>query len=291
MIFNIQPFSMHDGPGIRTTVFMKGCNMRCYWCHNPESLSARPDLQFFPAKCIGCGDCAAVCPQARDGKSARFTEACLKCGRCAQECFSEALKLTGDTYGAEELFRIIEKDKGAFARSGGGVTFSGGEPLLQADFVAEVMKMCKAAGIGTAIESALNLPWETVEKVYPLVDHFICDMKVFDSERHKQATGLGNERIKENIRRLCAVHEDVLVRTPVIPGLNDLDEDIARIAAFLSGMERRPKAELLAFHGICVGKYKSLNRKYAAEGLREPTKADLQRLAAQYTIRNIDVKF
>ena len=204
---------------------------------------------------------------------------------------SEALKLTGDAYGPEQLFRIIEKDKGTFERSGGGVTFSGGEPLLQADFVAEVMKMCKAAGIGTAIESALNLPWETVEKVYPLVDHFICDMKVFDSERHKQATGLGNERIKENIRRLCAVHEDVLVRTPVIPGLNDLDEDIARIAAFLSGMERRPKAELLAFHGICVGKYKSLNRKYAAEGLREPTKADLQRLAEQYTIRNIDVKF
>lgn len=291
MIFNIQPFSIHDGPGIRTTIFMKGCNMRCYWCHNPESLSGKSELQFFPAKCIGCGDCVKVCPYSKDGCSARFTERCVLCGECVRNCFSEALVMSGNTYSVDELFEIIVKDKAIYERSGGGITFSGGEPLLQVDFVLEVLKKCKEAEIDTAIESALNLPWNTVERIVPYVDHFMCDLKVFDSNKHREATGLGNESILENISKLCDIHRDVLVRTPVIPEFNDNHEDIEQIAEFLSRMARPPQAELLAFHGICIGKYKSLNRKYKAEGLKTPEKAVLEELADHYKARGIIVKY
>lgn len=291
MIFNIQPFSIQDGPGIRTTIFMKGCNMKCYWCHNPESLSGKSELQFFPAKCIACGSCVKVCPYPKDGLSARFTERCVLCGECVRNCFSEAVVMSGKTYGVDELIEVISKDRAIYESSGGGITFSGGEPLLQADFVVEVLKKSREAGIDTAIESALNLPWDTVERAVPYVDHFMCDFKVFDSSRHREATGMGNERVLENISSLCAIHQDVLVRTPIIPGFNDSHEDIERIAGFLSRLERPPQAELLAFHGICIGKYQSLNRKYKAEGLKTPEKTVLAELADHYKTRGITVKY
>ena len=241
--------------------------------------------------CIGCGECVAVCPVAQNQQTARFTEQCLACGKCAEACFSEAIELVGKEYSAEELFALLEKDRNTFERSGGGVTFSGGEPLLQADFLREMLQKCKAAGIDTAIESALNLPWETIESVLPYVDHVLCDLKVVDSAKHREATGQDNARILENLARLCAVHPDVLVRTPVIPEFNDNEEDFAEIAEFLAALPNPPRAELLPFHGICAGKYKSLNRQYAAEGRKTPEKAVLQRLAEQYQKRNLNVKY
>lgn len=291
MIFNIQTFSLHDGPGIRTTVFMKGCNLRCYWCHNPESLSGKPELQFFSNKCIGCGECAAVCAAGQDGQSARFTDNCLLCGACVEACFSEAITLVGKQYSADALFANLEKDKDVFRQSGGGVTFSGGEPLLQAEFVKQMLQRCKAADISTAIETALNVPWETVASVLPYTDHVICDLKVLDPVKHRDATGQDNARILDNIRRLCDTHADVLVRTPVIPEFNDNDEDIAAIASFLANLPHPPKAELLPFHGICAGKYKSLNRRYAAEGKPTPEKAVLEHLAVHYKKRGIPVLY
>ena len=291
MIFNIQPMSLQDGPGVRTTVFMKGCNLRCYWCHNPESLSGKPELQFFATKCIGCGECAAVCPAGRDGKSARFTETCVACGACADACFGEAVVLTGRKYSTDALFEILEKDRAIFQKSGGGVTFSGCEPLLQAEFVGQMLHKCKIAGINTAVETALNVPWKTIASLLPFIDHVICDLKVLDPQKHKEATGQDNAQILDNIRRLCSAHPDVLVRTPVIPAFNDNDEDIAAIAEFLGTLPHPPKAELLPFHGICLGKYKSLNRQYAAEGRKTPEKAMLEHLGGWYRQQGINITY
>jgi len=172
-ICNIQPFSIHDGPGIRTTVFMKGCNLHCFWCHNPESQDSRLTIAFYRHKCIGCGECGKVCPVAKDGKAAFFSKDCILCGKCAEVCFAEAIEAIGTEVTVSQVVDRVLRDKDALISSGGGVTFSGGEPLLQADFVAEAMKLLKAEGIHTAVETAVCVEWSRIEKLLPYCDYFI----------------------------------------------------------------------------------------------------------------------
>ena len=277
-ICNIQPFSIHDGPGIRTVFFMKGCNLRCFWCHNPESQEFGTTMAFYSHKCIGCGACAEVCPKATDGKIAILTDACISCGKCAEECFTEAIEMIGKEITVDEAVKILAKDKNIFAESGGGVTFSGGEPLLQPDFVAEVMKKCQELGIGTAIESALSVPWENIEKVLPYCDSFICDIKHADSEMHKRGTGAGNERILENLSRLAKSGKLYEIRTPVIPTFNDREDDIIAIRDIVKGFGGDIKYTLLPFHNICASKYESQGRDFKAADIPEPKKEQIERL-------------
>ena len=277
-ICNIQPFSVHDGPGLRTVFFMKGCNLRCFWCHNPESQESRPTLARYPHKCIGCGACAKVCPTSQGGRTALHTEACILCGRCAEECFAEAIELIGKDITADEAFDIIKKDKSLFERSGGGVTFSGGEPLLQPEFLSEVMQKCNAEGIHTAIESAVCVPWESIEKILPYCDHFICDLKHADTEMHKSGTGVGNERIIENLSRLAKTGKLFEVRTPIIPGFNDSAEDVKAINEIIKGFAGNITHTLLPFHSICASKYESQGRKFEAADITEPTKDKMNEL-------------
>lgn len=279
-ICNIQPFSIHDGPGIRTVFFMKGCNLRCFWCHNPESQESKSTLAFYRHKCVGCGECAKVCPAAKNGKSALHTSDCLLCGRCAEECFDEAIELIGRDITADEAVAILRKDKELFRSSGGGVTFSGGEPLLQSDFLREVMAQCKAEGIHTAIESAACVPWEHIERILPLCDCFICDLKHADTKKHKEGTGVGNETIIENLARLAQTGKLYEIRTPIIPTFNDTAEDVIMLREKIKGFGGSIKHTLLPFHNICASKYESQGRRFRAAEIPEPTKEKMAELNA-----------
>ena len=277
-ICNIQPFSIHDGPGIRTVIFMKGCNLRCFWCHNPESQDSKKTVAFYPHKCIGCGECVNICPNGKEGVTARFTENCSLCGKCAEECFSEAIEIIGEEFSADKLMHTIIKDKNLFITSGGGITFSGGEPLLQPDFVAEAMKRCKAEGIHTAIESAVCVPWKNIEKILPYCDYFICDLKSADTDKHKNATGAGNEKIIENLKRLSQTGKLKEVKTPIIPHFNDTKEEIIKIRDIIRSLDGDVKHTLLPFHNICESKYASQGRVFKAAGLEEPSKEKMEEL-------------
>lgn len=277
-ICNIQSFSLHDGPGIRTVFFMKGCNLRCFWCHNPESQDAGVTMAFYPHKCIGCGACAEVCPVAQNGRAAILSNSCISCGKCAEECFAEAIEAIGRTITVDEAVQILKKDKDLFTSSGGGVTFSGGEPLLQPDFIGEVMKECNSLGIHTAIESAVCVPWESIEKILPYCDCFICDLKHADNDMHRLGTGAGNERIIENLTRLAKSGKLKEIRTPVIPTFNDRESDIIAIWDIVKGLGAGVKYTLLPFHNICASKYESQGRKFGAANIPEPTKEQMEKL-------------
>jgi len=261
IITDIQHFSLHDGPGIRTTVFHKGCNMRCAWCHNPETFSPAPQFFHYMEKCTQCGLCAAACPQGAlsfaNGQLVRRTD-CTACGVCEKECLNNAIKTTGRCVSAEWVVEEILRDKAFYAQSGGGVTLSGGEVLLQAAFAAEILTQCKAHGLHTCIESNMSLPFEHIRPVIDLCDMVIMDIKHFNSEKHRQWTGIGNEQVLSNFRRLAEHGTPVVIRTPVVAGVNDSEDDIAAIAQFISGAANLLTYELMPYHSLGENKRKAL---------------------------------
>lgn len=266
MIFDIQRNSFVDGPGIRTTVFFKGCNLRCKWCHNPESQSFDKQMMFYKDKCTGCGKCREVCPN--------HLKKCDFCGKCELYCPAEARKVCGREYTPAEVFAEVIKDKAFYDNSGGGVTFSGGECMLQLDFLREILEKCKSAGIHTAVDTAGNVPWESFEKILPFTDLFLYDIKAFGAELHRKGTGVSNELILENLKNLSG-RADIIVRIPVIGGYNDNDEEIRQIADFLKQI-KIIKAELLPYHAMGEHKYTALGRN--TESFNVPNKNFMNRL-------------
>lgn len=265
-LINIARGSMHDGPGVRTVVYFKGCNLVCRWCHNPESQAFAPEVVFHESKCIGCGRCVSLCPErhvVRDGGHVFLREDCVLCGRCVEACPNEALSLCGEEYTPQRLFREIVKDRHYYAQSGGGVTFSGGECLLFLEFLAEMLRMCRGEGIHTAVESALHVPYENIERVSDDVCLFLADVKHMDPAVHRTYTGVTNERILDNIRRLASdSSRQILLRVPLIPGVNDGEENLLRTAEFaktLPGGARR--VELLKYNNLASSKYVSIGRQ------------------------------
>lgn len=262
ILTTIQRMSIHDGRGIRSTLFLKGCNMRCRWCHNPETWSRTPQLQQFPAKCIHCRECLDKCEDhalSLSPKGIRINrKLCTVCNACTEACPSGALSLVGERISEEEAFRRIQKDIPFFAQTGGGVTASGGEPLLQAEFLQEFFGLCRKAGINTAVETNLTAEWETVERLLPYVDTWMCDLKTADHALHKNVTGMGSKRIISNLKALAARQAAVIVRTPVVPGVNDSLDQIEAICNLLKPMENRIQAyELLRFHTLGFDKFTS----------------------------------
>ncbi len=224
-IFNIQRFSVNDGPGIRTTVFLKGCPLHCAWCHNPESISPEKDLMLHEDRCIRCGDCVAVCEQhairSDNGGFVTDREKCIRCGRCLDVCYAEARVLMGKEVTADEVMAEIVKDTVFFDQSSGGVTFSGGEPLLQHQFLTSLLEACKKKAIHTAVDTSGHIPADILRDVSRSVDLFLYDVKTLDDAVHQKFAGVSNRRILENLRLLIDLGKEIIVRVPIIPEIND----------------------------------------------------------------------
>ena len=262
-IFDIQRFSTHDGPGIRTTVFFKGCPLRCRWCHNPEGLRPEPQIAFAPDRCIACGDCAAACPEgahrlerAAAGRAVHaFDRArCRSCGTCAAACASGALETVGREIEAEDVLREVLRDRVFYETSGGGLTLSGGEPLLQPAFAAALLRAAKAEGLHTAVETSGFAPWKDLDALAGSVDLFLYDIKETDPERHREFTGVPNESILGNLRKLHAGGARIALRCPIIPACNDREDHFAGIAALMRELPGLAETELLAYHPLGQGK-------------------------------------
>ncbi|NBJ90114.1 glycyl-radical enzyme activating protein [Acutalibacter sp. 1XD8-36] len=270
IITEIERFSLRDGPGIRTTVFLKGCNMACKWCHNPETLQIKPQLMVYPEKCLGCGACVRVCPSGartiKDGALHYSRAICTGCGACANDCFTGALILSGREMTVEEVMEEILQDRAYYKNSGGGVTLSGGELTTQPEFARALLETVKAEGISTALETNMHAPWHVYESLLPLVDLVMFDIKIFDCEAHRKWTGVSNERVLENARKLAKTGKDFLVRTPVIPGVNDSQEEIGNIAEFAGSLGGAQYYELLLFNPLGESKYQALQTDNHFEG-------------------------
>jgi pyruvate formate lyase activating enzyme len=307
IVFDIKKFTVHDGPGIRTTVFMKGCPLRCVWCHNPESISPRPVLAQFPRNCIGCGKCLTNCPNGalslaeatedggRDARPTRPTMQividrvkCGACGACAKECYAEALVLQGKEMSVEEVIAEVEKDRPFYDNSGGGMTLSGGEPLFQLDFTEGLLKLAKERGLHTVLDTCGFVGWPAYERVLPYVDLVLFDIKGVDPARHLAHTGQDNAVIHENLRRMLQAGQPVMVRVPTIPGHNATIEDAEALARFLLSLPRVPPVELLRYHRLGEGKYASLGLPEPALKPDPPSEELMQELCgvlANYSIQ------
>jgi pyruvate formate lyase activating enzyme len=295
LVFNIQRFSIHDGPGIRTTVFLKGCTMRCYWCHNPEGRLRLPQIQFFENKCIGCLECIDACINKahliRNKSHVYQRDLCKNCGCCVDTCYSGALEIVGEEKTVDQVMKEILSDSAYYKSSKGGVTLSGGEPAICGEFTREVLKRCQEKGIHTAIETCGNYDWEKLENLLPVIDLVMMDLKHMDADKHLVATGQGNKKILINAQRLAQTNKAIIFRTPIVPTFNDTVQEISAIAQFVyniiemrnnNGIEESRQNpiqfELLPFHKLAADKYRSLGIEYKARDLELLSKEKIDEL-------------
>lgn len=256
-VFGIQHFSIHDGNGVRTNVFFKGCPLRCLWCHNPEGISREPILSFAPNKCLGCGNCFSLCPQVhkmQDGVHIFHREACVHCWRCVEACPGQALEKVGVEMTVQEVVDDILRDVRYYRASGGGVTLSGGEPMMQFDFAQAILTVCKQNSLNTAMETCGVAPTHQYEQLLPLIDTFLFDIKESDPTRHKAYTGADNVMILQNLAFLCDHPVRVILRCPIIPGLNDRKEHFEYLAALSRRYRGVEGIELMPYHKLGTSK-------------------------------------
>jgi pyruvate formate lyase activating enzyme len=279
LVFNIQRFSVNDGPGIRTTVFLKGCPLHCKWCHNPESISPDQQLLLRDDRCIRCGDCYSLCKNHAvrrvDGGFSTSRDACAECGECVEVCNSDAREIAGKGLTTEEVLREIEKDMVFYVQSGGGASFSGGEPFLQHEFLTALLQECKNKNIHTAVDtSGLTSP-QILERVSEFVDLFLFDLKTLDDAKHVEFTGVSNFQILTNLKHLAKLGKHVIVRIPIIPGVNDGLVEIRAFGSFVSSLGNVREIHLLPYHTTGLEKYRRLGTKCEMYGALPPTADDL----------------
>jgi pyruvate formate lyase activating enzyme len=285
MVFDIKRYSINDGPGIRTTVFLKGCPLQCRWCHNPEGQSFTAEVMIRASRCLkDCSECLTECPETALSKSDAIPVLdrirCTSCGACSEICPTQAIEIVGRRLSAAELFKEIEKDRLFFEESGGGVTFSGGEPLAQPEFLDEVLGLCSRKGIQTAVDTCGLAPAKDLERIVTRTDLFLFDLKTMDEKKHITFTGDSNRLILENLRRLAVSGKRIIVRIPIVPGINDDPENIRRTAGFLRSLEGISEISLLPYHGLGRNKFKGIDKAGSSLDFESPSEESLERIKA-----------
>ncbi len=290
VIFDIQRYSIHDGPGIRTLIFFKGCPLACRWCQNPESLDPAPEIGVYPDKCIGCGECTTACPSGAVEKGRIDRESCERCGVCTEVCPAESLRLIGRSHGAEELLEEALRDEPFYKSSGGGVTVSGGEPMLHDRFLEKFLGLCKAAGLHTCMETCGRFTYKKIEPLLPLLDLILYDIKAVDEGLHKEWTGAGNRRILENFERLLGAGKELVPRLPYVPGHTARRENLEAVARFL-GERGIGEVRLLPYHSMGESKIPRIaSRRLSPLSLRGPSREELEeavRLFESFGVRAV----
>ena len=281
-IVDIKRLAVHDGPGIRTTLFLKGCPLHCRWCHNPESVASTPEIGYFARKCLHCGRCVAVCPthaQVMNGGRHEFRrELCIGCGKCVEVCLGEALEFYGREIGVEEAAAVILEDRTFYAESGGGCTVSGGEPLLQAEFCAGLFRRLKKDGIHCAVDTSGAVPWAAFETVLPVTDLFLYDLKQTDDVCHREQVGASNRIILENLRRLSTCGVPIEIRIPVIPGINADDASMTAAGKLLGELDNITLVRLLPYH-LARSKYVTSGHADTMPQVAPPTPEQMEHAA------------
>lgn len=275
VIFDIRKYSIHDGPGIRTTVFFKGCPLRCWWCHNPEGQDVEPELVYRKSRCIGCDECSKSCQREAISLVAQSIsvnrEKCVPCNNCCRVCPSDALSIAGKQMSVKEILEEIEKDRTFYEESRGGVTFSGGEPLMQPDFLNALLNECKERAIHTAVNTCGFAQYEIIDRIRDKVDLFLYDIKTMDNRKHRKYTGASNEQILKNLKKLAESGSSIVISFPIIPGINDDDKNVTRTAEFISSLPNIQQVNLLPYHRAGIEKYKNLGKPYKLDKIQPPS--------------------
>ncbi|MDH3903957.1 MAG: glycyl-radical enzyme activating protein [Xanthomonadales bacterium] len=287
LVFDVKRYAINDGPGIRVTIFLKGCPLSCRWCHNPESISPRVQKMYTSSKCIGCGECVKVCPieacELTPNGIVTDDSICLRCGECADVCPALATEMSGHYESVTDLLKVIENERPFFDQSGGGVTFSGGEPLLYPEFLINILDACGQLKIHRTIDTAGLAKTQTLLEVAKRTDLFLYDLKLMDSEKHKQWTGVGNRRILQNLEALAKTGADIQIRIPLINGVNSDEQNIKETAEFVAALAGPPKSvNLLPYHNVAGGKAAKLGQEYDPGTMKEPGEDELVRIVDQF---------
>lgn len=273
-VFNIQKYSIHDGPGIRTTVFLKGCPLHCKWCHNPEGLSSEIQILRNEDKCVLCGNCVQVCPtnslKFGDNKITYDRDTCILCNRCEKVCYYEAIEIVGELKTVDDIMKEVLKDKIFYEVSGGGVTFSGGEPFQDPKFLLELVKSAKEEGLHVAIDTSGFTKWDNIQSVIEYVDLLLYDFKMADYKKHKEYTGVSNELIVDNLKKLGNENIEIYLRLPMIRGVNDSNEDIKNILEIIKDINNISQVNILEYHSMGMEKYPRLGKVYDLTGEEKP---------------------
>lgn len=290
-IFDIQRYSVHDGPGIRTLVFFKGCPLRCRWCQNPESIDKNPEMAFFEDKCIGCGECAKVCPKGAIvfEKAERIDrELCDRCGKCAEVCYAEALTMIGREYDIRSLLDVVERDRPFYEQSGGGVTVSGGEPTVQFEFLLDFLRAAKEAGLNTVIETCGAFAWSKFETLLPHLDIIYFDLKAAEEEEHKRLTGAGNARILANARKVAKSGKKVVFRIPLVPDMTAAGDNVSGLIKLLEELEQ-DEVHLLPYHKMGESKLQRIDSPFETLGLEPLSDEQIAEIREQFAAAGLKV--
>lgn len=294
VVFNIQKYSLHDGPGIRTTVFLKGCPLCCAWCHNPESMRAQPEIVAVPSRCIACGECREACPLAEavpgDGPLPERVANCLHCAACVEACPTEARSRVGREWSVEEVLQEVLADRVFYEQSGGGVTVSGGEPLAQPAFLIALLRASRQQGLHTVLDTTGLGRTEHLLAAAALSDIVLYDVKAFDADVHRRLTGATNQTILHNLDALSRAHTGIWIRLPVVPGFNDDLDDLKRLAEFVAGLRGIQQVSLLPFHRTGLHKWQRLGLSHSLEGVAPPTSERLETIRNLFTRHDLAVR-
>jgi len=294
LVFDIQRYCIHDGPGVRTTVFLKGCPMRCNWCCNPESISYKPELMIFETMCMGCRQCVEVCPHqalSMEGEKLEVDRSkCDCCGKCSEACPTQSIQIRGFYKNISEVIEEVERDYTFYRNSGGGVTLSGGEPAAQPQFASKLLSELQILGIHTAIETNGYAAWSLFEPIVQKSDLVLFDLKHMNAELHKKYTGLSNQTVLRNLKKVSQLGKTIILRIPVIPGINDSITNMVDVANLIKGMRGGiQQVDLLPYHRLGVLKYQRLGKDYRFNGVESPTPERMEEIAGLFQAYDLRV--